>query len=191
MKKIKIDQNDLCLLARRYSLIQSDIIYDGENLQITDNAKAAEIESLLAHDKWSIEALDAIKSDLNLLVDSAAEKERQKYITSGSGQSLTYSEKFNQAVDYSKKYATYVADPKNATPPRDDDFLLLKASIGIDGDTMIEVAETVTYAYAIWQKIGAAIEGTRLKTKAAISDAKTAEEAQAIFASIKWPNAKD
>lgn len=191
MKKIKIDQNDLCLLARRYSLIQSDIVYDGENLQITDNAKAAEIESLLAHDKWSIEALDAIKSDLNLLVDSAAEKERQKYITSGSGQSLTYSEKFNQAVDYSKKYATYVADPKNATPPRDDDFLLLKASIGIDGDTMIEVAETVTYAYAIWQKIGAAIEGTRLKTKAAISDAKTAEEAQAIFASIKWPNAKD
>lgn len=191
MKKIKINQNDLCLLARRYSLIQSDIVYDGENLQITDNAKAAEIESLLAHDKWSIEALDAIKSDLNLLVDSAAEKERQKYITSGSGQSLTYSEKFNQAVDYSKKYATYIADPKNATPPRDDDFLLLKASIGIDGDTMIEVAETVTYAYAIWQQIGAAIEGTRLKTKAAISDAKTAEEAQAIFASIKWPNAKD
>ena len=191
MKKIKIDQNDLCLLARRYSLIQSDIVYDGENLQITDNAKAAEIESLLAHDKWSTEALDAIKSDLNLLVDSAAEKERQKYITSGSGQSLTYSEKFNQAVDYSKKYAAYVADPKNATPPRDDDFLLLKASIGIDGDTMIEVAETVTYAYAIWQQIGAAIEGTRLKTKAAISDAKTAEEAQAIFASIKWPNAKD
>ena len=56
---------------------------------------------------------------------------------------------------------------------------------------MIEVAETVTYAYAIWQQIGAAIEGIRLKTKAAISEAKTVEEAQVIFVSIKWPNAKN
>ncbi len=135
--------------------------------------------------------LDDVKLELQAEVDKAAENERLKYITDGVGQSMTYQTKFEQAVEFSKKYASYVADPKNATPPRDDDFLLLKASIGIDGDTMIEVAETVTYAYAIWQQIGAAIEGTRLKTKAAISDAKTVEEAQAIFASIKWPNAKD
>ena len=135
--------------------------------------------------------LDDVKLELQAEVDKAAENERLKYITDGVGQSMTYQTKFEQAVEFSKKYAGYVADPKNATLPRDDDFLLLKASIGIDGDTMIEVAETVTYAYAIWQQIGAAIEGTRLKTKAAISDAKPAEEAQAIFASIKWPNAKD
>ena len=134
--------------------------------------------------------LDDVKLELQVEVDKAAENERLKYITNGVGQSMTYQTKFEQAVEFSKKYASYVADPKNVTPPRDDDFLLLKASIGIDGDTMIEVAETVTYAYAIWQQIGAAIEGIRLKTKAAISEAKTVEEAQVIFVSIKWPNAK-
>lgn len=187
MKKIKIDQSELCLLARCYSLVQSDIVYDGENLQITDDAKAAEIESLLGQNKWSTEALDAIKSNLKLLVDTAAETERLKYITAGVGQSMTYTEKFNQAVDYSKKYAAHANDPKNEPEPNEADYLLLKAGLGIDGKTLIEVAETVTYAYAIWQQIGAAIEATRLETKAAIENAKTADDAQAVFASIKWP----
>lgn len=189
MKKIKIDQSELCLLARCYSLVQSDIVYDGENLQITDDAKAAEIESLLGQNKWSTAALDAIKSNLKLLVDTTAENERLKYITAGVGQSMTYTEKFNQAVDYSKKYAAHQADPKNVTTPDENEYPLLRASIGIDGSSMIEVAETVTYAFAIWEKIGAAIEGIRLKAKAAIGEAKTEEEAQAVFASIKWPNA--
>lgn len=122
-------------------------------------------------------------------VDAAAEQERLKYITAGVGQSMTYTEKFNQAVDYSKKYAAHTADPKNVNPPDENEFPLLQASIGIDGSSMIEVAETVTYAYAVWEKIGAAIEGIRLKAKAAIADAKTEEAAQAVFASIKWPNA--
>lgn len=189
MKKIKIDQSELCLLARCYSLVQADIVYDGENLQITDDAKAAEIESLLGQNKWSTEALDAIKSNLKLLVDTAAENERLKYITAGVGQSMTYQTKFEQAVDYSKKYAAHQADPKNVTAPVENEYPLLRASIGIDGSSMIEVAETVTYAFALWEKIGAAIEGIRLKAKAAIGEAKTEEEAQAVFASIKWPNA--
>ncbi|CAM1655825.1 unnamed protein product [Bartonella choladocola] len=122
-------------------------------------------------------------------VDAAAEKERLKYITNGVGQSMTYQTKFEQAVDYSKKYAAHTADPKNVNPPDENEFPLLQASIGIDGSSMIEVAETVTYAYAVWEKIGAAIEGIRLKAKAAIVDAKTEEEALAVFAAIKWPKA--
>lgn len=133
---------------------------------------------------------DEIKVDLKTKVDSAAEFERLKYITNGVGQSMTYQTKFEQAVDYSKKYAAHQADPKNVTPPDENEYPLLRASIGIDGSSMIEVAETVTYAFAIWEKIGAAIEGIRLKAKAAIGDAKTEEEAQAAFASIKWPEAK-
>lgn len=128
-----------------------------------------------------------IKEALKGRVDAAAENERLKYITAGVGQSMTYTEKFNQAVDYSKKYAAHEQDPKNAPEPNEADYLLLKAGLGIDGKTLIEVAETVTYAYAIWQKIGAAIEATRLESKAAIENAKTAEEAQAVFDTIKWP----
>lgn len=127
------------------------------------------------------------KVALQARVDEAAENERLKYITNGVGQSMTYTEKFNQAVDYSKKYAAHEQDPKNEPVPNDNDYLLLKAGLGIDGKTLIEVAETVTYAYAIWQKIGAAIEATRLESKAAIENAKTAEEAQAVFDTIKWP----
>lgn len=127
------------------------------------------------------------KEALKARVDAAAETERLKYITAGVGQSMTYTEKFNQAVDYSKKYAAHANDPKNTPEPNDNDYLLLKAGLGIDGKTLIEVAETVTYAYAVWQKIGAAIEATRLESKASIENAKTAEEAQAVFDTIKWP----
>ena len=127
------------------------------------------------------------KEALKVRVDEAAESERLKYITAGVGQSMTYTEKFNQAVDYSKKYAAHEQDPKNTPEPNEADYLLLKAGLGIDGSTLIEVAETVTYAYAIWQQIGAAIEATRLESKAAIENAKTAEEAQAVFDAIKWP----
>ena len=133
------------------------------------------------------QTLDETKESLKARVDAAAENERLKYITAGVGQSMTYTEKFNQAVDYSKKYAAHEQDPKNALEPKDDDYLLLKAGLGIDGKTLIEVAETVTYAYAIWQKIGAAIEATRLESKASIENAKTEEEAQAVFDTIKWP----
>ena len=128
-----------------------------------------------------------IKDALKARVDEAAETERLKYITAGVGQSMTYTEKFNQAVDYSKKYAAHANAPKNTPEPNEADYLLLKAGLGIDGSTLIEVAETVTYAYAIWQQIGAAIEATRLETKAAIENAKTTEDAQAVFTSIKWP----
>lgn len=131
--------------------------------------------------------LEKVKQSFKQQIDTAAENERLKYITAGVGQSMTYTEKFNQAVDYSKKYAAHEQDPKNTPEPNEADYLLLKAGLGIDGKTLIEVAETVTYAYAIWQKIGAAIEATRLESKAAIENAKTAEEAQAVFDTIKWP----
>lgn len=132
--------------------------------------------------------LDEVKQDLQAKVDEQAEQERQKYITGGSGQSMTYTEKFNQAVEYSKKWQAHKKNPGQEPEPNENDYLLLKAGVGIDGATLIEVAATVTYAYAVWQQIGAAIEGVRLKAKMAISEAKTEKEAQAIFAAIKWPN---
>ena len=58
-------------------------------------------------------SLDETKESLKLKIDAAAEKERLKYITDGVGQSMTYTEKFNQAIDYSKKYTAHANDPKN------------------------------------------------------------------------------
>lgn len=112
--------------------------------------------------------LSEIKQLLKQQVDTDAEHERLKYITSGVGQSMTYQGKYNQAVDYSKKYAAHMQSPDEVPEPNEDDYLLLKAGLGIDGNALIEVAETVTYSFARWQQVGAAIETTRLETKALI-----------------------
>ena len=132
--------------------------------------------------------LSEIKKQLKQQVDMAAENERLKYITSGVGQSMTYQEKYNQAVDYSKKYTAHKQAPDELPEPNEKDYLLLKASLWIDGDTLIEVAETITYSYAIWQQIGAAIEAKRLETKALIDEAKNNAEAKSIFETMKWPS---
>ena len=190
MKKIKINQKDLCLLARSYNLAQADIVYDGENLQVTDNTKAAEIESLLTQDNWSAVAIAELKDDLKKQVDELAGKERQKYITDIAGQPLVYREKQNEAFAYSKNWFAHKNAPEEVPEPKENDYLMLRAGLGVEGKTMIDVASTVTQAYAEWQIIGAAIEEVRLKTKMAIEEAKTAEEAQAIFEAIEWPKNK-
>ena len=132
--------------------------------------------------------LDDVKLELQVEVDKAAENERLKYITDGVGQSMTYQEKVNQAADYSKKFGAHQKSPDDTPAPKEDDYLLLKASLGIDGNSLIEVAETVTHAYAIWQQIGAAIEAMRLETKSKIGMAKDITSAKAVFAELNWPN---
>ncbi len=186
-KKINASNDDI---IRAAALIDMDgCRYDlaTNTLEIPDE-KADEITKLLADTKLLKEKeLESLKTSLCQKTDAAAEKERQKYITGGSGQSMTYTEKFNQAVEYSKNWQAHMKNPAQEPEPNENDYLLLKAGLGIDGSTLIEVAATVTYAYAVWQQIGAAIEGARLKAKMAISEAKTAEDAQTIFAAIKWP----
>ena len=188
-KSIKITNEKLLKIAGVVDL-SGTLFVAAEGALYANDEQLEAINSLLENETaLENKILTAKKEKLKASVDVAAEKERLKYITNGVGQSMTYQTKFEQAVDYSKKYAAHEADPKNVTTPDENEYPLLRASIGIDGSSMIEVAETVTYAFAIWEKIGAAIEGIRLKAKAAIGDAKTEEEAQAAFASIKWPNA--
>ncbi|MBI0166492.1 hypothetical protein H3V13_00760 [Bartonella sp. M0280] len=188
-KSIKITNEKLLKIAGVVDL-SGTLFVAAEGALYANDEQLEAINSLLENETaLENKILTAKKEKLKASVDAAAEKERLRYITDGVGQSMTYTEKFNQAVDYSKKYAAHQADPKNVTAPVENEYPLLRASIGIDGSSMIEVAETVTYAFALWEKIGAAIEGIRLKAKAAIGDAKTEEEAQAVFASIKWPNA--
>ena len=131
--------------------------------------------------------LDEIKLSLKSQIDQQAETERLKYITPGVGQGMTYQEKVNQATNYSGLYTAHLADPDNNLKPNDDEYLLLRAGLGIDGNTVLQIAETVTYAYLQWQQIGAAIEATRLQTKALIDEAETAVEAQEIFDAVLWP----
>lgn len=184
-KQVVVDENDKDYLAWQADGNLPTPWPKNRDGKETDEALAAVLANYGL--KMFPPTLAETKNELKSRVDAAAETERLKYITAGVGQSMTYTEKFNQAVEYSKKYAAHANAPKNEPEPNDNDYLLLKAGLGIDGATLIEVAETVTYAYAVWQKIGAAIEATRLESKAAIENAKTARDAQAVFDAIKWP----
>jgi len=111
--------------------------------------------------------LGGIKTDLKTHLDAAAENERLKYITSGSGQAMTYQQKAAEA-------AACLAD----TDPDPADYPLLAAEIGITGATLAEVAQAVHDAHQMWRMIGAQIEAARLGGKAAIEAAPSAEAAQ-------------
>ncbi|QQM29282.1 hypothetical protein JET14_13190 [Martelella lutilitoris] len=116
---------------------------------------------------------------LSASVDAAAELERSKYITAGSGQAMAYIEKARQA-------AAYLA----AEAPDEADYPLLVAEVGITGKTVANVATVVDTAYRDWIVIGGAIEAARLAGKKAIAEAEDAEAAQAAYDAIEWPEAE-
>ena len=121
--------------------------------------------------------LDAIKAQLRLQLDYAAEAERLKYITPGAGQAMTYQAKAAEA-----KAFLAAADPDSS------DFPLLSAEVGITANSLAGVALIVAGAYAQWQVIGAAIEAARLGGKAAIEAAADADAAQTAFDAVTWPS---
>lgn len=121
--------------------------------------------------------LEAFKQALKTFIDAAAEAERLKYITPGSGQAMTYARKVEEA-----KMADAEANPIAA------DYPLLAASLGIDGATIADVANLVLAMDEAWTLIGAAIEAARLSTKAAIDGAANEAAAQAAADAVEWPS---
>lgn len=131
--------------------------------------------------------IEEVKVEITKKIDVRAEAERLKYITGGVGQAMIYQEKVAQAIEYSKAYADYKANPKANAKPNDNAYPLLSAGIGTDGATLLEVAETILHSYAIWRELSAAIEAIRLKAKSEIANAATVDEAQRIADAIEWP----
>jgi hypothetical protein len=80
--------------------------------------------------------------------------------------------------------AALAANPKFV--PEAGAYPMLEASIGIDGETLIEVATKVSSMHVNWTPIGASIRSSRLRAKAAIDAAATIEDAQAVLSSIVW-----
>ncbi|PYE87390.1 hypothetical protein [Phyllobacterium leguminum] len=119
-------------------------------------------------------------------VDQAAERERKKYITPGEGQAMEYQQAATEAIAY---LAALEADPKYEPEP--GAYPMLEASIGIDGDTLAEVATTVAAMHTQWQMIGSAIRTVRLAAKAAVGAAESVEAAQAVLDGIKWPTPQE
>lgn len=110
--------------------------------------------------------LNAIKTKAKTVVDMQAENQRRQFITSGSGQAMVYQEKLREAEDHLN----------GGTGP----WLLLEASIGIEGTTITEIAELVASTAQQWKAAAATIEANRLSRKKAIDAAVTPAEIAAI-----------
>ena len=117
--------------------------------------------------------LEVVKDRALTRIDAAAEAERVKYLTPGSGQAMVYQQKQAEAH-------AWQTNPSGTYPH-------LSAEIGITGATLAEVAQTVLAMEAGWTHVSAAIEGTRLAAKAVVRLCKTPEEVEQTVAGITWP----
>jgi hypothetical protein len=119
--------------------------------------------------------LDAVKASLRQQIDNYAETIRLQFITPGAGQSMVYQRKAQEARDY---LAQETPNPAN--------YPILMASVGIEGETLAQVAGMVVAKESLWAGISAFIEGKRLAGKASVSDAADAVAACAAHDAIDW-----
>jgi hypothetical protein len=133
------------------------------------------VSSLADHGLFPDSPLDTVRLDLCRQIDEQAEVIRLRYLTPGAGQAFVYVLKGQEA-------SAAVADPA----PTQDRYPLLSASLGIDGDTLAEVATTVLSAAATSTGILVYVEFARLAAKRAITAAATTAEALAAFDAAPW-----
>ncbi len=122
---------------------------------------------------------EVLKASLKTSIDTAAETERLKYITAGTGQAMTYQQKVDEARAL-----------KAVSNPKSEDYPILASEVGITAPTLAEVADTVLAAYRQWQQIGAAIEAIRLGAKRDIDAAADEATARAVVDATNWPSAQ-
>ena len=118
--------------------------------------------------------LDEVKAECTAEINRQAEEQRILYATPGDLMVMTYVEKVAQA-------RAAIGDP-DATPEK---YPMLAASIGIDGETVVEVAETVLDANLTWMSVNASIEAERKMSNAEIAAAP--DEATARAVTPDWP----
>lgn len=158
--------------------------------EIPAGATEVPIPPMHASDIWDFQAgawdaahaLAALKATLKARLDADAETERLKYITAGAGQAMEYQQ---AAAEADLLLTAVAADPEHEPDPLQ--YPMLFASVGIDGDTLVDVATTVATMHGQWRVIGSAIRAARLAGKEEIDAAPTAEAAQAAFDAVEWP----
>lgn len=129
--------------------------------------------------QWSVNEvfpLDGLKTALSTKVDQDAETQRLLHITPGAGQAMEYDQ---VAVDAAAFAALTV-------PHEPGMFPMLESTVGVEADTIEEVAAIVLGMNAGWKQIGAAIRRARIEAKQAIQVAETHDDARAVYAAINW-----
>ena len=86
---------------------------------------------------------------------------------------------------YMHKYSEAIACLADVAPAAEK-YPLLNASIGIDGDTLSEVANNIRGVADVWISIAAQIEKVRLSGKRGVMQAAKTVDAVAAFRSVDW-----
>lgn len=120
--------------------------------------------------------LPEIKTILKDEIDQEAESVRKQFITSGSGQAMTYQQKADEALAY-----------HNGPDRNPEHYPLLSAEVGITADSLDGVSQVVLASFRLWQGIGAVIESERLRAKKHIDEADTESQARSARAHVAWP----
>lgn len=103
--------------------------------------------------------LDLLRGTIMIRIDAAAEQVRQRFLTPGAGQAMTYARKEAEA-------RAWTLDSTAATP-------FLSAEAPARGMTIAALATEVIQLADAWTAIGSAIEGMRMGAKTAIAAAHT------------------
>jgi hypothetical protein len=125
--------------------------------------------------------LARIKAEATAHVDATAETARLLWLTPGSGQSLVYSQKREEAQAF---LAAYPTPP--ATEPPASDWPLLEHEVGPELPSLFAVATAILAVADEWTAAAGEIERLRLGAKRAIATATTPADAWAL-AAITWP----
>ncbi|MCI9864872.1 hypothetical protein RHIZ_02815 [Rhizobium skierniewicense] len=136
---------------------------------------SASLQQLIA--TWSpsiVIDLEALKAQSVIKVDRAAEQYRLNFITAGSGQTMAYQQKLEEA-------RKVVADPEIS--PAEVPHIVAEADV--DGISKLDKAQQIVATFDAWQIISAGIEAKRMTAKRDIAAAETAEAVKAATA-VQW-----
>lgn len=165
--------------ARHEALHRPDGSTDGYDL---DGATVIEVEAGFSWPghrvDWAacaiVEDLSAIKADLCAAACEMAETARNRFITPGSGQAITYARKEAEA-------RSWAPGGEAISVP------FLAAEAEAIGATIDDLAALVVAQADAWVAAGAAIEARRRGLMVAIQAAETRTELDAIDIAAGWP----
>ncbi len=140
------------------------------------------VDGVVAID-WD-DALPAYKAELSAQVDADAETYRLNFITPGDGMAMTYREKFDQATSANAAGQAAIDAMDEATGI--STYPTLAASVGIEANSVWEVAQLVIQKAETWADLSYLIEKKRLSGKSAIEAAIDSAAAKAAYDGIIW-----
>jgi hypothetical protein len=115
------------------------------------------------------------KAQVIAAIDDAAERERLKYITPGSGQALVYEAKKAEVARWNSSNASEASFP------------WAKGRADRLGVSVLEVIATWEAQAGAWATVGIAIENVREAAKEAAAATKDDDAAMAVLDAIEWP----